>query len=117
MSIGFTFTGRVKKPELLIAAAKRAADERYYGLSQWEDGLSVRDCVNVRFDPDVPADLIRERLVSVTDCVHVICTEDQRPAIEAVAADVVHMGPGGEDTGEGEPDGDTSKVFAALYVL
>lgn len=44
MSIGFTFTGRVKKPELLIAAAKRAADERYYGLSQWEDGLSVSLC-------------------------------------------------------------------------
>ena len=44
MSIGFTFTGRVKKPELLIAAAKRAADERYYGLSQWEDGLNVSLC-------------------------------------------------------------------------
>lgn len=44
MSIGFTFTGRVKKPELLIAAAKRAADERYYGLSQWEGGLSVSLC-------------------------------------------------------------------------
>ena len=44
MSIGFTFTGRVKKPELLIAAAKRAADESYYGLSQWEDGLSVSLC-------------------------------------------------------------------------
>ena len=44
MSIGFTFTGRVKKPELLIAAAKRAADEHYYGLSQWEDGLNVSLC-------------------------------------------------------------------------
>lgn len=86
-------------------------------LEQAEDGLSMADCVHVTFDTDVPAALIRERLVSVTDCVHVICTEDQRPAIEAVAADVVHMGPGGEDTGEGEPDGDTSKVFAALYVL
>ena len=41
MSIGFTFTGKVKKPETLIAAAKKLADERYYGLYQREDGLSV----------------------------------------------------------------------------
>lgn len=44
MSIGFTFTGRTKKPELLIASAKKVADERYYGLSQWEDGLSISLC-------------------------------------------------------------------------
>ena len=44
MSIGFTFTGRVKKPEALIAAAQKLADERYYGLYQREDGLSVSLC-------------------------------------------------------------------------
>ena len=44
MSIGFTFTGRVKKPEALIAAAKKLADERYYGLYQREDGLSISMC-------------------------------------------------------------------------
>lgn len=44
MSIGFTFTGRVKKPEILIASAKKLADERYYGLSQWEDGLNLSLC-------------------------------------------------------------------------
>lgn len=44
MSIGFTFTGRVKKPEGLISAAKKLADERYYGLSQREDGLSISLC-------------------------------------------------------------------------
>ena len=38
MSIGFAFTGKVKKPEVLIAAAKKLADERSYGFSQWEDG-------------------------------------------------------------------------------
>ena len=36
MSIGFAFTGKVKKPEVLIAAAKKLADERSYGFSQWE---------------------------------------------------------------------------------
>ena len=44
MSIGFTFTGRVKKPEGLISAAKKLADERYYGLYQQEDGLSISLC-------------------------------------------------------------------------
>ena len=44
MSIGFTFTGKVKKPETLAAAAKKLADERYYGLYQREDGLSVSLC-------------------------------------------------------------------------
>ena len=44
MSIGFTFTGRVKKPEALIAAAQKLADERYYGLYHREDGLSISLC-------------------------------------------------------------------------
>ena len=44
MSIGFTFTGRVKRPETLIAAAQKLADERYYGLYHREDGLSISLC-------------------------------------------------------------------------
>lgn len=44
MSIGFTFTGKVKKPEVLIAAAKKVAEERYYGLYQREDGLNISLC-------------------------------------------------------------------------
>ena len=44
MSIGFAFTGKVKKPEVLIAAAKKLADERSYGFSQWEDGLNISLC-------------------------------------------------------------------------
>lgn len=44
MSIGFTFTGRVKKPEALIAAAKKLADERYYQLGTGESGLRLALC-------------------------------------------------------------------------
>ena len=48
MSIGFTFTGKVKKPEILIAAAKKVAEERYYGLSGWdplkENALNISLC-------------------------------------------------------------------------
>ena len=44
MSIGFTFTGRVKKPESLINAAKKLVEARGYGLYQQEDGLSISLC-------------------------------------------------------------------------
>lgn len=44
MSIGFTFTGRVKKPETLLVAAQRLAEERSYGVYQREDGLSLSLC-------------------------------------------------------------------------
>ena len=44
MSIGFTFTGRVKKPETLLVAAQRLAEEQGYGLYQREDGLSISLC-------------------------------------------------------------------------
>lgn len=44
MSIGFTFTGRVKKPEALIATAKKLAEERYYQIGTGEDGLRLALC-------------------------------------------------------------------------
>ena len=85
-------------------------------LEQAEDGLSVRDCVNVRFDPDVPADLIRERLVSLTDCVTVTCTPEQRAAIEAVARDVTDLGAGMDRIDPADAE-DTARIQAALYAL
>lgn len=48
MSIGFTFTGKIKKPEVLITAAKKLAEERHYGLSGWdplkENALNISLC-------------------------------------------------------------------------
>ena len=85
-------------------------------LEQAEDGLSVRDCVNARFDPDVPADLIRERLVSLTDCVTVTCTPEQRAAIEAVARDVTDLGAGMDRIDPADAE-DTARIQAALYAL
>ena len=38
MSIGFTFTGRVKKPDTLLVAAQKLAEERGYGVCQWRTG-------------------------------------------------------------------------------
>ena len=44
MSIGFSFTGKVKKPETLIAAAKKLAEERSYGFYLGENGLNISLC-------------------------------------------------------------------------
>ena len=64
-------------------------------LEEAREGLSIADCVTVRFREDVPAELIRERLLSISDCASVVCTPEQRAAVEMVAQDVAEIG-GGE---------------------
>lgn len=44
MSIGFTFTGKVKKPDALIQTAKKLAEERCYQIGTGEDGLRLALC-------------------------------------------------------------------------
>lgn len=78
-------------------------------LEQAEDGLAITDCVNVKFAKDVPADLIRERLISITDCVDVHCTPAQRSAIEMVAEDVVSL--------DGEEEKEEKKSSGPLHGL
>lgn len=61
-------------------------------LTSAGDGVTLADCVEVHFRPDVEPELIRQRLVSVVDCVNVVCTDEQRSAVELVSEDVVHIG-------------------------
>ena len=61
-------------------------------LESAADGVTLTDCVDVRFQPDVDAELIRQRLVSVVDCVNVLCSDAQRAAVELAAENVVHIG-------------------------
>lgn len=44
MSIGFTFSGTLKKPDALIKTAKKLAEERYYQIGTGEDGLRLALC-------------------------------------------------------------------------
>lgn len=71
------------------------------GLSALEQpgGLSVLDCVKVTLARDIPPQLIRERL-DIRDCAAVVCTPEQRDAVEAVCADVAVIQNGGE---KGDP--------------
>ena len=60
-------------------------------LEEAREGLSIADCVNVRFREDIPAELIRERLFSISDCASVVCTPEQRSAVEMAARDVAEI--------------------------
>ena len=53
------------------------------------DGVQVEDCINVTIAPDVTAALLQEKLLEMRDCVTVVCSPEQRAAIEPVARDVV----------------------------
>lgn len=69
------------------------------------EGVSVEDCGKVVFAEDVPAELIREKVVSIRDCGKVVCNAGQRPAVEERCSGVgkIAVGeepskaPGGED--------------------
>lgn len=80
-----------------------------------ENGLSVQDCAKVEFCADVPPELIRERLVALRDCCDVICTEEQRSAVELVSEDVCRIGPARPEADQEEADPDVTSVNAATY--
>ena len=88
-------------------------------LEDAEDGISVMDCAEVVFAGDITPALLKEKLVSLTDCACVNCTEQQRPVIEAIAQDVAHISCGGEEeeSEEAELDGDTVSINAVSYTL
>lgn len=58
-------------------------------LEEATDGLSLSGCVGVTFDEDIPAELLRERLVTVSGCVNIQCTPAQRTVIESIAKDTI----------------------------
>jgi len=60
-------------------------------LERATDGLSITNCAHVKFAPDVPSELIRERLWSVADCAHVDCTPEQASVIRLVAEAVASI--------------------------
>lgn len=87
-------------------------------LEDAEDGVSVIDCAQVDFAGDITPALLKEKLVSLTDCACVNCTEEQRPVIEAIAQDVAHISCGGEEEeSEEERDEDTVSISAVSYII
>lgn len=90
-------------------------------LEQARDGLSIEDCTNVAFDEDVEPELIREKLVSLSDCAAVLCNKEQQAVLTLIAEDVAYMGsredatPQDED-GEAEDENEV-KINCATYTF
>lgn len=82
-------------------------------------GLSVVSCADVKVDEDVPAELLREKLVSIIACARVVCTEEQCAVIEPLAQKAALIGPEKENDQGGSEDDDpnTVKISAAFYTL
>ena len=83
-------------------------------LEQAESGLSVESCVDVCIEEDVTTALLRERLVSIANCVSVVCTEEQRAAVEAVTENVVNLG---AEVPPEEPREDEAVIKTAFYQM
>lgn len=89
----------LKKTGKIIQDQVRAAVNKAL-LEKFPDGVIVRDCAMLKISADVPPELILERL-SISDCAHVFCTEEQEAAVSAIAEDVAMIGNKGDDMGEG----------------
>lgn len=87
-------------------------------LEAGSDGVSVMDCAEVVFAGDIAPALLKEKLVSLTGCACINCTEQQRPVIEAIAQDVACISCGGEEEeSEEAQDEDTVSISAVSYTL
>ena len=91
-------------------------------LADAEEGVSLMDCANVAFAGDVTAELLKEKLVSLSGCAMVICADkEQKSVIEALAEDVASFVLAGEKEEENEDDdaGDenTVKINSTTYAF
>lgn len=91
----------LKKPK-----ARHIEDKMSLKLSKWlveqePEGISVSDCMKVTLDPDIPCELIVERL-TFRDCLEIKCSPEQEPAVAAVSEDVMTIGSGEDNSGIGD---------------
>lgn len=81
--------------------------------------LQIMDCGKVFMAADVPAELIREKLLKIVDCGTVTCTKEQRAVVELIVEDVGDIRePGQEEEKDGErEDEEVRRVNSASYIL
>lgn len=89
-------------------------------LERVDGMLGIEDCLSVTFREDVTPELIGEKLLRISDCTKVICTETQLAVLELLAEDVLSMGPQSEEEDEeedGPEDGNVVKINCAAYTF
>ena len=85
-------------------------------LLEKEGFITIRNCDEIRLDPDVPPEMIGECL-AIHGCDNVVCTPEQKPILEAVCEDVDEIGPERESADEEKPpeDPDTVRINCGSY--
>ena len=112
---------RAEYDRLVLTAGTRLCDKASLTvdrslLEHAKDGVDIADCAFVKFKKDVPAELIREKVMSLRDCARVNCTEEQQGAVEAIAKDValIDTSDRGALKATGDVVGDMFNKFAGL---
>ena len=88
-------------------------------LESRPQGLRISDCGQVRFDPDIPLELL-ERIRLIEDCGEICCSREQQAILQLVCSDT---GPfsDSEASGEKSPKTQDSRcvtcIDCAVYVL
>jgi len=94
-------------------------------LDQEPDGLYITDCMQVVLDPDIPSEMILEKL-QISNCAKVACSEAQESAVTAIAKNVAKIGKDAEDEDKMSMGGmfgalkelaDTRMINAESYVM
>ena len=124
--------GDVKVPR--FHKGRLICDKMIFRVTKWmlerEEGLTIRDCITVVLDAEIPSELILARL-EISDCVEVKCAPEQEAAVSMICHDVVNVGQamqvdgsmGIEDmiksamNGQQEEPSDTKVINAGDYVL
>lgn len=86
-------------------------------LEQAADGVSFVGVGTIRTEPDLPAELLREKLVSVVGCGAVICTPEQAAAILPVERACGHVGPEPEQQSADPEEEGVTLIVCDQYVL
>ena len=120
---------RVAKPRGAVLSDKPFVKITRWMLEQHPQGLEVTDSAIVTLAPDIPRELIADRLF-IRDCGMVKCTPEQEDGVNLICEDVGMVGGAGGDPTGGMAGGicksilqgvqgilDTKVVNAAEYVL
>lgn len=82
---------RLAKPKGAALSDKPMVKITRWMLEQHPKGLEVSDCAMVTLAPDIPRELIADRL-SIRDCAMVKCTPEQEDAVNMICEDVGIVG-------------------------
>lgn len=102
---------RLAKPKGAALSDKPMVKITRWMLEQHPKGLEVSDCAMVTLAPDIPRELIADRL-AIRDCAMVKCTPEQEEAVNMVSEDVAIVG---DTSGENSLGGMVGNTLQSVF--